>query len=64
VIALPVLPRPAAERLARECDRLVALLDPQRFHAVGQFYSDFGDVSEDRVRALLAIAKPAVELPV
>lgn len=64
VIALPVLPRPAAERLARECDRLVALLDPQRFHAVSQFYSDFGDVSEDRVRALLAIAKPAVELPV
>lgn len=64
VIALPVLPRLAAERLARECDRLVALRDPHRFHAVSQFYEDFGDVGEDRVRDLLAAAKPAVELPV
>ena len=63
VIALPVLPRLAAERLARECDRLVALRDPHRFHAVSQFYEQFDDVSEDRVRDLLAAAKPAVEVP-
>jgi putative phosphoribosyl transferase len=61
VIALPVLPRPAAERLARECDRLVTLRAPQRFQSVGQFYEDFHPVSEERVRELLAAAQPAVE---
>ena len=64
VIALPVLPRPAAERLSRECDRLVALRDPQRFHAVSQFYAEFDEVGEDRVRDLLAASKPLAEMSV
>ena len=64
VIALPVLPRLAVERLERECDRLVTLRAPQRFHAVSQFYEQFGEVTESRVMALLANAKPAVELTV
>ena len=61
IIALPVLPQPAAERLSRECDRLVTLRAPQRFRAVGQFYEEFPPVSEDRVRALLAEHQPAIE---
>jgi len=56
VIALPVLPRPQAERLARDCDRLVALRDPQRFTAVSQFYEHFEAVSEKTVAGLLAAA--------
>lgn len=64
VIALPVLPRLAVERLERECDRLVTLRAPQRFHAVSQFYEHFAEVTESRVMALLASAKPAVELTV
>jgi putative phosphoribosyl transferase len=64
VIALPVLPRLAVERLERECDRLVTLRAPQRFHAVSQFYDHFDEVTEPRVTALLANAKPAVELTV
>jgi len=63
IVALPVLPRPAAERLARECDRLVTLRAPQRFQSVGQFYEDFHPVPEERVRDLLAAAQPAVEQP-
>jgi predicted phosphoribosyltransferase len=63
IVALPVLPRPAAERLARECDRLVTLRAPQRFQSVGQFYEDFHPVSEERVRDLLSAAEPAVEQP-
>jgi predicted phosphoribosyltransferase len=63
VVALPVLPRPAAERLARECDRLVTLRAPQRFQSVGQFYEDFQPVSEERVRELLSAAQPSVEQP-
>ena len=62
VIALPVLPRPPAERLARECERLVTLRAPQRFPAVGQFYEDFDAVPEEHVAAISAAAVPAVEL--
>jgi putative phosphoribosyl transferase len=64
VIALPVLPRLAVERLERECDRLVILHAPQRFHAVSQFYERFDEVSEARVVELLALAKPAIEVSV
>jgi predicted phosphoribosyltransferase len=64
VIALPVLPRLAVERLERECDRLVTLRAPQRFHAVSQFYEQFGEVTEARVLELLSTAKPAVEMTV
>jgi predicted phosphoribosyltransferase len=64
LIALPVLPRLAVERLERECDRLVTLRAPQRFHAVSQFYEHFDEVTESRVMALLASAKPPVELTV
>jgi putative phosphoribosyl transferase len=61
IVALPVLPRPAAERLARECDRLVTLRAPQRFQSVGQFYEHFQPVPEERVRELLAASQPAAE---
>ena len=62
VIALPVLPQPSAERLGRECDRLVTLRAPQRFRAVSQFYEEFPQVTEERVRELLAVHLPAMEL--
>lgn len=62
-IALPVLPRPQAERLERECDRLVALRDPQRFTAVSQFYERFPDVDERTVIALLHASAANVGLP-
>ena len=62
VLALPVLPRPASERLARECDRLVALRDPQRFQSVSGFYADFGEVPEQRVSDLYEAGRPPVEV--
>jgi putative phosphoribosyl transferase len=61
-IALPVLPRPQAERLERECDRLIALRDPQRFTAVSQFYESFPDVPERTVIELLASASATVQM--
>jgi putative phosphoribosyl transferase len=62
IVALPVAPRPTAERLGRDCDRLVALLTPQRFQGVGQFYASFDPVTDARMRELLAM-RPAIELP-
>jgi len=52
------------EHAVRGRDRLVTLRAPQRFHAVSQFYEHFDEVTESRVMALLATAKPAVELTV
>jgi putative phosphoribosyl transferase len=42
------------ERLRREVDGVVCLATPSPFHAVGQWYLDFGQVSDNKVRTLLA----------
>lgn len=53
VVALPVA---SPERLAaveNACDRLVCLVQPAEFVAVGQFYRSFEQVSDERVVELL-----------
>ena len=54
VVAVPVISRQAEARLRRRVDDLVALLVPRLFLAVGQFYDEFPQVTDDQVRALLA----------
>ena len=54
VVAVPVISRQAEARLRRRVDDLVALLVPRVFLAVGQFYEDFPQVTDDQVKALLA----------
>ncbi len=53
VLAVPVAPHDTAETLRREVDELVCLHAPQIFTAVGVFYADFRQVSDDEVIALL-----------
>jgi putative phosphoribosyl transferase len=53
VFAVPVAPVDAARRLETEADRVVVLLTPQRFFAVGQWYGSFPQVSDERVVELL-----------
>ena len=53
VFAAPVAPAEAAERLEDEADRVVILSSPPHFHAVGQWYQEFAQVSDERVIALL-----------
>lgn len=54
VIAVPVAARLVCEQLAREVDQLICLESPEPFHAVGQFYRNFDQTTDDEVRALLA----------
>lgn len=54
VSAVPVAPPEGVARLAREADEVVCLAAPPVFHAVGQFYADFTQVSDAEVTALLA----------
>jgi putative phosphoribosyl transferase len=56
VAALPVAPPGATQKLAEDVDEFVCALTPVNFYAVGQFYADFSEATDDDVRALLAQA--------
>ncbi len=56
VVAVPVASREACRSLTGVADEVVCLLMPEDFYAVGQWYDDFAQVSDDEVRALLASA--------
>lgn len=42
--------------LEAEADEVVCLLAPPHFQAVGQFYDDFRQTTDDEVRELLTLA--------
>jgi putative phosphoribosyl transferase len=56
IVAVPVAAESTARELSREVDRVVCVLTPPRFLAVGAWYEDFGPVSDDEVRRLLDAA--------
>ena len=58
VLAVPVGPADTLKMLSREVDELHCLAAPSDFAAVGQFYRDFSQLSDDEVMALLAKAMP------
>jgi predicted phosphoribosyltransferase len=53
VLAVPVAPPEAVARLAKEADQVVVLETPEPFHAVGQWYRRFPQVSDEEVVRLL-----------
>lgn len=53
VLAVPVAPPDTVEHLRPMVDELVVLLAPALFFAVGAFYEDFAQVSDDEVRERL-----------
>jgi len=53
VLGVPVAPAPTVRQLAREADAVVALETPDLFHAVGQWYRHFGQVSDEEVVRIL-----------
>jgi len=54
VVAVPVAPSDARLRLQDLCDDFVSVLSPVDFQAVGQFYVQFEQTSDEEVRNLLA----------
>lgn len=52
-LAIPVAPPNVLALLKDEVDRAVCLLTPENFYAVGQFYLDFDQTSDDEVIKLL-----------
>jgi putative phosphoribosyl transferase len=57
VMAVPVAPPSTLERLAPECDDAVVLAAPDPFYAVGMFYQNFDQTSDEEVVQLLQSAK-------
>jgi predicted phosphoribosyltransferase len=49
----------SARSIAREADTLVCLTAPAEFYAVGQFFDDFAQVTDEDVAAILQQYKPA-----
>lgn len=54
VLAVPVAQTSVADELAREVDELVCVLRPVDLHAIGVWYEDFPQLSDDDVRTILA----------
>jgi putative phosphoribosyl transferase len=63
VVATPVAPPEVYERLRRDADEVVVVETPEPFYAIGQFYRDFTQTSDDEVTALLEQAHAAVATP-
>lgn len=62
VLAVPVAPPGWEERIGPDADECICLQTPESFFAIGQFYTDFSQTTDDEVIAALqgaALAQPA-----
>jgi len=53
IVAVPVAAPDTCQKLAAEADEIVCLSTPSPFYAVGIWYEDFSQTSDDEVRNLL-----------
>lgn len=54
ICAVPVAPPDTLKKIRDYADRVVCLSTPTNFYAVGQFYTDFPQVTDEEVIAILA----------
>jgi putative phosphoribosyl transferase len=57
VLAAPVAPRSIVGELETECDETVFLATPEPFYAVGLYYANFSQTSDEEVIELLSKAR-------
>ena len=60
VVAVPTASEQTCEELRSEADEVVCATTPEPFRAVGKWYRDFSQTSDEEVRRLLANARHAV----
>jgi putative phosphoribosyl transferase len=63
VLAVPVAPRGWQARIAGAADELVCVHTPRDFYAIGQFYADFSQTTDDEVIACLQCAAAPASRP-
>jgi putative phosphoribosyl transferase len=52
-IAVPVAPHQSVELLEQESDSVIVMATPRDFSSVGQFYEEFGHVTDDQVAGIM-----------
>lgn len=57
VVAVPVAARETCEALRRQADEVVSSMTPEPFHAVGLWYDDFAQTSDEEVHELLELSR-------
>ena len=57
ILAAPIAPPSAIEPLRRVADEVIVLQSPESFGAIGQFYDDFSQTSDEEVVRLLERAR-------
>ena len=57
VVAVPVAPPETVEKLKEEVDEVFCLHTPSEFYAIGQFYENFEQTSDEEVVKLLNQAR-------
>lgn len=60
IIAVPVASREAFETVRREATDAICVNQPEEFYGVCRWYRDFSQVSDERVRELLALSRAAL----
>ncbi len=63
VVAVPVAPPETCAMLRNEVDDVVCAIVPELFLAVGNWYSDFSQTSDEEVRELLQAAETSMASP-
>jgi predicted phosphoribosyltransferase len=54
VVAVPVASSDTCEEMKKKADDVVCAMTPEPFHAVGRWYKDFSQTTDEEVRELLA----------
>ena len=60
VLAVPVAPTDWRTNIGEAADECICVSEEPHFHGVGQFYADFGQVSDDEVDRLLLESRASV----
>jgi predicted phosphoribosyltransferase len=58
VVAVPVAPSSTAQEMRRIADDVVVVASPEPFEAVGRFYEEFDQTTDEEVRELLQRSTP------
>jgi len=57
VIAVPVGPSSTIRELENQADQVICLYTPEPFQAIGEFYEDFSQTTDEEVKKLLKLAR-------
>jgi putative phosphoribosyl transferase len=63
IVAVPIAAPSTCAEMEEEADAVVCAATPEPFHAVGMWYDDFSQTTDEEVRQLLESSGPAQERP-